>query len=129
MSTVKIEIQLSSEVLLQAVQQLNQLDLEQFISQVMILHTQRKSASLLKEEVELFLTINDDISSETHDYYHKLITTVEEERLTNEEYKELLYLSEQIDKLQAHRLEYLADLARLHGISLTELVQNLGFQT
>ncbi|MGM3304458.1 STAS/SEC14 domain-containing protein [Anabaena sp. WFMT] len=129
MSTVKIEIQLSSEVLLQAVQQLNQPELDQFVSQVMILHTQRKSASLLKEEVELFLKINNDLSCDNHNYHNKLITKTEEERLTNEEYGELLYLSEQIDKLQAHRLEYLAELARLHGISLTELMRNLGFQT
>ncbi|MEO3706635.1 hypothetical protein [Trichormus azollae] len=36
---------------------------------------------------------------------------------------------QQIDQLQADYLEYLADLANLHGVSLMALMQNLGFQT
>lgn len=129
MSTVKLEVQLGSEELLKAVEQLHQQDLEKFVSQVIILHTQRKSAKLLKYESELFLKINQDISCDLNSYHNALGSRTDEENLTNEEYRELLFLSEQIDKLQAHRLEYLADLAHLHGISLTELMKNLGFQT
>lgn len=50
------------------------------------------------------------------------------EILTPEEHSELLHLTEQIEKLQAQRMEYLAELARLRGTSLTALMKNLGIQ-
>ncbi|MBD2294850.1 STAS/SEC14 domain-containing protein [Anabaena sphaerica FACHB-251] len=128
MSTVKLELQLSSEELLKAVEQLNQPDLEKFVSQVIILHTQRKSAKLLKDEAESLLKNNQDVSCDAHSYYNQLLAKADEENLTYQEYRELLRLSEQIDKLQAHRFEYLADLANLHGVSLMELMKSLGFQ-
>ncbi|WP_177176239.1 STAS/SEC14 domain-containing protein [Trichormus sp. NMC-1] len=129
MSTVKLEVQLSSQQLLKAVEQLKQPDLEKFVSQIIILQAHRKADNLLKNEGELFIKTNQDLPSTFLNYHNKLIATREEEKLTDEEYRELLSLSEQIDKLQAYRLEYLANLALLHGITLTELMQNLGFQT
>ncbi|WP_236556935.1 hypothetical protein [Calothrix sp. PCC 7507] len=53
----------------------------------------------------------------------------EAETLTNEEHQELLHLNEQIEQLQAQRIEYLAELARMRRISLTALMENLGIQT
>jgi hypothetical protein len=37
-----------------------------------------------------------------------------------------LQLTEKIETIQAQRIENLADLARLRGISLTALMENLG---
>ncbi|MEA5577609.1 STAS/SEC14 domain-containing protein [Anabaena sp. UHCC 0451] len=129
MSTVKLEVQLSSEELLKIVEQLHEPEFDTFVSQVIILHTQRKAAKLIKEEAELFLKNNPDIAYDAQIYYNKLRAKADEENLTDEEYRELLRLSEQIDQLQAHRFEYLADLAHLHGVSLIELMTTLGFQT
>jgi hypothetical protein len=128
MSTVKLEIQLSLQELLKAVEQLIEPELEDFISQVIILHTQRKSAKLVEKEVQLFLKNNHDHGFESHSYYNQFIAKTET-NMTDEEYRELLRLSEQIDKLQAHRFEYLADLANLHGVSLIDLMRSIGFQT
>ncbi len=89
--------------MLKAVEQLNQSDLEKFVSQVIILHTQRKSDQLLKAKTELFPENHHYIFSDNHIYYNQL-RAIAEENLTNEEYRELLRLSEQIDQLQAHRL-------------------------
>ncbi|TAF02555.1 MAG: STAS/SEC14 domain-containing protein [Nostocales cyanobacterium] len=126
---MKLELQLSSEELLKAVEQLHEPEFDKFVSQVIILNTQRKAAKLIKQEAELFLKNNQDISYDAQIYYHQLRAKADEENLTNEEYRELLRLSEQIDQLQAHRFEYLADLAHLHGVSLVELMKSLGFQT
>ncbi|MEH2191805.1 MAG: hypothetical protein V7K98_03945 [Nostoc sp.] len=57
--------------------------------------------------------------------YNELIAKREPENLTNNEHKELLYLTEQIEQLQTQRIEYLADLARLRGISLTALMKTI----
>ncbi|MEH2191804.1 MAG: hypothetical protein V7K98_03940 [Nostoc sp.] len=64
MSIVKLEVQLSSEELIKAVQQLNQVDLERFVYQVINLQAQRKASSLPQTEAELLLKINQGIPSD-----------------------------------------------------------------
>jgi len=128
MSTVKVEIQLLSSELLKAVEQLNQSDLEQFVSQVIALQAQRKAASLPQAEAELLVKINQAIPLDIQQHYNELIAKREAETLTSDEHENLLRLTEQIEKLQAQRIEYLADLARIRGISLTALMENLGIK-
>jgi hypothetical protein len=127
MPSINVEVQLSSEQLLQAVEQLTQPNLEQFLSQLVILHTHKKAASLLKNEAKLFLTPHEDIIIDNNNY-EKLIDNREVATLRKEEYQALLYLGEQIDKLQAQRIEYMAELAKIHGISLTKLMEKLGLE-
>ena len=129
MSTVKLEVHLSSEELLKAVEQLSLQDLERFVSQVIVLQAQRKASSLPQPEAELLLKINQGIPSDTQKHYEELIAKRESETLTTVEHTELLHLTDHIEKLQAQRIEYLAELARLRGIALTALMANLGIQT
>jgi len=124
MPSINVEVQLSSEQLLKAVEQLTQPNLEQFVCQLVVLRTHKKAACLLKNEAQLFLQTQQDI---TDDNNEKSIDKREVEILTKEEYQALLYLGEQIDRLQAQRIEYMAELAKIHGISLTKLMENLGF--
>lgn len=128
MSTVQVEIQLSSEELLKAVNQLSLPDLEQFVSQVLVLQAQRRANNLPQSEAELLLKINQGISLDTQKYYDELMAKLEAETLTPDEHSQLLGLTEQIEKLQAQRIEYLAELARLRKTSLTALMENLGIQ-
>ncbi|MBS3029833.1 MAG: STAS/SEC14 domain-containing protein [Dolichospermum sp. DET50] len=127
MPSINVEVQLSLEQLFQAVEQLTQPNLEQFLSQLVILHTHKKAASLLKNEAKLFLTPHEDIIIDNNNY-EKLIDNREVATLRKEEYQALLYLGEQIDKLQAQRIEYMAELAKIHGISLTKLMEKLGLE-
>ena len=129
MTTMKVELQLSSDDLLKAVEQLSQADLKQFISQVIALQAQRTAPSLMQQESELLLKINQVISVEIQNYYNDLIAKRDTETLTDEEHRELLNLTEQIEKQQAQRIEYLVELANLRGISLNALMESLGIQT
>jgi hypothetical protein len=128
MSTVKVEVQLQSGDLLKAVEQLSKDDLEQFVSQVIALQAQRQANSLPQAEAELLIKINQGIPSETQNLYNELIVKREAETLTVDEHQNLLRLTEQIEKLQAQRLEYLVELARVRGISLTACMENLGIK-
>ncbi|MEA5610386.1 STAS/SEC14 domain-containing protein [Nodularia spumigena UHCC 0040] len=125
---MKVELQLSSDDLLKAVEQLSQADLKQFISQVIALQAQRTAPSLMQQESELLLKINQVISVEIQNYYNDLIAKRDTETLTDEEHRELLNLTEQIEKQQAQRIEYLVELANLRGISLNALMESLGIQ-
>ena len=60
--------------------------------------------------------------------YQLLINKRNEENLTEQEYQELLELSDQIEIHQTQRLEYLAQLARLRQISLTDLMTQLSIK-
>lgn len=128
MPTIKIEAQLSKEDLLQAVQQLSLSELEGFVQDIIALKAQQKAPSLSTDETELFLKINQGLSSDIQTRYQLLIQKRNDEILTEPEYQELLQLTEQVEIHQTRRLEYLAQLARLRQISLTDLMTQLGIQ-
>lgn len=128
MSTVQVEIQLSSEELLKAVSQLSLSDLERFISQVLVLQAQRRANNLPQSEAELLLKINQGICLDIQKYYDELMAKLQAGTLTPDEHSQLLDLTQEIEKLQAQRIEYLAELARLRKTSLTALMENLGIQ-
>ncbi len=125
---VKVEVQLSSEELLKAVEQLNLSELEQFVSQVIVLQAQRKVTGLPQTEAELLLKINQGIPGNIQRDYKELIAKRDDEILTEDEHQHLLQLTEGIEKIQAQRIENLAELSRLRGISLTALMENLGIR-
>jgi hypothetical protein len=129
MLKMQVELQLSSEDLLKVVEQLNQANLKVFIAQVIALQAQRNAPSLQQQESELLLKINQSIPLDIQKYYNDLIDKRDAETLTDDEYRELLHLTEMIEKQQAQRIEYLIELAKLRGISLNTLMGNLGIQT
>ena len=57
--------------------------------------------------------------------FDELVAKRQEETLTTDEHQELLKLTDQIEKSDAKRVKYMAELARLRGTSLTTLMQEL----
>lgn len=128
MTTVKLEVQLNTETLLKAVEQLPSPELEQFVSQVVFLAAKRRSHSLPQVEAELLQNINQGITLSIQNRYNELIAKRQTETLTDEEYQELLALTETVEQRESQRLESLVKLAELKGLSLTELMKNLKIQ-
>ena len=128
MPVVQVEAQVLTDELLKAVGRLSQPDLEQFVFQVIALRAQRQAPGLPRVESELLLKINEGIPSDVQKRYNELIAKRQAEVLTPDEYEELLQMVQQVEKLEARRVEYLAELARLRGIALTALMENLGIR-
>jgi DNA repair photolyase len=128
MPTVKIEAQMSALDLLQAVQQLSQPELEQFIEQIIQVKAQRIAPSLSTKESELLIKINQNLPQELRYVYQNLIEKRNQEILTKSEYQQLLELTEQVEKYQAQRLEYLTQLAQMRQLSLTNLITQMGLK-
>lgn len=128
MPTIKIQAQLSKEDLLEAVEQLSLSELEGFFQDIIALTAKHHAPSLSKDETELLLKINQGLSQDNQGRYQLLINKRNEENLTEQEYQELLELSDQIEIHQTQRLEYLAQLARLRQISLTDLMTQLSIK-
>ena len=129
MPTVQVEAQLTTEELLQAVQQLDKNELEQFVFQVVSFRAKQQAPSMPKAEAELLQKINRGLPKELVDRYSKLIAKRQAEDLTPDEHKELLSLTDQVEKLEARRVEHLAQLAHLRQTSMTDLMDSLGIQS
>lgn len=128
MPTVKIEAQISALDLLQAVQQLSQSELEQFLQQVLQFHAQKIAPSLSTKESELLIKINQDLPKELRALYQILLEKRDRETLTESEYQQLLESTEKVEKYQAQRLEHLTKLAQMRQISLTNLIAQMGIK-
>ncbi|MBC1194913.1 MAG: STAS/SEC14 domain-containing protein [Microcystis aeruginosa PMC 728.11] len=128
MPTIKIQAQLSKEDLLEAVEQLSLSELEGFFQDIIALKAKHHAPSLSKDETELLLKINQGLSQDNQGRYQLLINKRNEENLTEQEYQELLELSDQMEIHQTQCLEYLAQLAQLRQISLTDLMTQLSIK-
>lgn len=123
-----MEAQMPADELLEVVGRLSQPELEQFVFQVIALRAKRHAPSLPRVEADLLLKINEGLPSDIQQRYADLMAKRQAETLTPDEYAELLTLTQQAEQLQVRRVEYLAELARGRGISLTALMENLGIR-
>lgn len=128
MPTVKIEAQISALDLLQAVQQLSPPELEYFIEEIVQFKAQKKAPNLSKQESELLLKINQNLPRELEQEYQILIEKRHQETLTESEYEQILELTDQVEKYQAQRLEYLTQLAQIRQVSLSYLMIEMGIK-
>jgi len=125
MPIVHVEAHLSLDELLRAAGQLSQEELELFAHRVIALEARRRAPSLPQVEADLLLKINQGVPPEVRDRYDELMDKRRAESLASDEYKELLHLTDEIENLEAGRLENLAELACLRQISLTRLMEEL----
>jgi hypothetical protein len=79
-------------------------------------------------ESELLLKINQGIPPDLQRRYHELIARRRVESLSEDEYGELLRLTDQVEAIEVQRMEYLAELARLRKKSLTDVMKDLGIR-
>lgn len=125
MSVVEVQAQLPTDELLRAVDQLSQPELERFVDQILALRAHRRAPTVSPREAELLQMINQGVSIEIQERYDELIGKRKNETLTSEEHKELLQLTGEIERQDAKRVEYLAELARIRKTSLRDLMAQL----
>ncbi|CAN1213524.1 STAS/SEC14 domain-containing protein [Tumidithrix helvetica PCC 7403] len=128
MTQIKIEAQLPFEQLIQTVEQLNSTELEQLLAQIIRVKSQRKAPNLPKEQSLLLQQINQSIPLQLQERYHTLISKRRAEIITDEEYQELLDLSDRVEALEVKRLERISELAKLRQTSLTAVIQEFQLQ-
>jgi hypothetical protein len=125
--TVDIGAELESRLRHEAAMQ--GLDPGQFIVNVVRarLESQNTSAPHLDaEQSRLLEEINQGLSRTDWSRYYELVSQRQAGTLADDEYAELTALSNRIEELNSHRMERLAELARLRGTSLPELLDQLG---
>jgi hypothetical protein len=85
-------------------------------------------ARLNPEETNLMQTITEGLPEDFWTRYRHLIKLREQESLTDLEHAELIACSDQVEHLTASRTGALVELARLRGLSVQTLRDQLGLQ-
>ncbi len=79
-------------------------------------------------EFDLLKKINTGITEAEWAIYKKLNTLRREERLTEQEHQTLIALGDKIEHANVERVKYLIALAQLRGITLQNLMLDLGIK-
>ena len=125
----KIQMQLDSTIpsLLGGFSEMPLKDLESFIRELNALANRKRLLDKGKQDKILLRKINETILSEPlSERYIGLQEKMELDNLSDTEYQELLNLVDKEEKIRNKRFQYLLELSQLRGISLTELMNNLG---
>ena len=128
MVTIAVRAQLTSEDLLQAVEQLDTPELEEFTQHVLLLQAQRHTSLSGTTEEELLERINKKVDESFQKRYKKLIAKRQAEILTQQELSELLSMTDQMEAHNVMRLEALIQLAAIRGTSLDLIMKALNIQ-
>jgi hypothetical protein len=126
MTTLEVRSHLSFETLLNSLPQLSSEELAQLTEQAAMLEAQRRVGSLPEPEANLLLKINQEVvPSATRQRCTELTSKARAGMINDEEHAELMDLIDKIEKLNAQRLKYLVNLARLRGVTLDALMNSL----
>jgi hypothetical protein len=121
-------IQIETEQLLNAALQLPREELERFIARLNSLRVQVSAPVLSEKETELFRKINCGLPPADAARMKALIAKRQDETITDEELQELIGLTDESERLNVERMQALAELAQLRGVSLTEIMTQLGIK-
>lgn len=128
MPTIQVQAQVSRDELFRAAGELNAVELERFVHDLLTLRARRKGTALSREETDLLSVINRGLPTELHGRQKALSKRRRAETLTAAEHEELIELTEKLEAVEAERVEALAELARLRGLTMDELMEQLGIR-
>lgn len=120
--------QIEKEKLLDAMLQMPQRELEQFVAKAFSLKARERTSALSEREAELLFKINKGLPPATQRRLNELIDKRRSETISTKELRELKKLTDQIEKSDAKRLELLTELAHLRNIPLRKLIKQLGLK-
>lgn len=125
-----VHLEITTENLLNAVAQMPDSEFDRFVEKAKKLR--RKSQfghSAVLAEADLIHKINTLFSAEKRQRYNELYERFRQEKITPKENKELLKLSDEFETLNAKRLKYLGELARMRGQPLKDVIKDLGIKS
>jgi DNA gyrase/topoisomerase IV subunit A len=108
------------------VERLDNRSLDTFISNIVSLRARRSASDKQKREAYLLEKINKSLSIQETLLLQQLHQKHLEENITEQEYAKLSVLIEKMEKLNVSRLKYMTQLAQFRGVSVRELMAQLG---
>ena len=118
----------NTEGLLESVRNLPNDQLQEFAEQVLRLSASRRSPSLSTAETEALKEIHRPLPAHIVARYRELVGKRDAGTLVADEHRELCSLSDWLEQRNAERVGHVADLARLRGVMLSEMMDQLGLK-
>jgi len=109
-------------------EQLSSAELDRLAQELATLRARRNAPLLSEDESALFATINQRLSEADRQRLAHLSERRHREELTSTEHCELLELQQRLEELHTSRMKALAQLAQLRGVTLANLMIQLGIQ-
>ncbi len=119
---------MNTEGLLESVRGLPNDQLQEFATQVLRLNASRRSPSLSTSETEALKEIHRPLPAHSVARYRELVGKRDAGTLAADEHRELCALSDGLEQRYAERLGHVADLARSRGVTLSEMMDQLGLK-
>jgi hypothetical protein len=120
--------QMTAEQIKAAVDNLSLGELEEVFDHVLAVQAERKAPHLASEESALLVRINQGFPEELRGRLSVLRRKRENRAISDAEYDELTKLTERAEEFHAECVGALVDLAKLRGISLPALMDQLGIR-
>ena len=127
MSVHRVEI--TTENLLNAVAQMPEREYEKFIQKANKLRKKNLTDKKSRKESDLILKINTIFPTDKRERYNELYARFRENSLNETEHQELLQLNEEFEILNAKRIKYVGELAKLRHQTLEEVIADLQIKT
>jgi hypothetical protein len=118
----------SANAILTAVKQMPLAEMEQLVDQVIAIRAERVAPHLTADESALLARINQGLPADERARLRALVEKRDDETITEAEWQELAALTDRLELLHADRLAALVELAKLRGITLDEVMSQLGIQ-
>jgi hypothetical protein len=117
---------LSTDEIISAVAQLSLPEIEEVFDHVLALQAERKAGHLSPAQSALLIRISEGLPAELAERLAALKAKRDDDTITDDEYEELTRLGDQAEELHADRLAALVELAKLRGVGLPVLLDQLG---
>lgn len=119
---------LSADQIISAVSEASLPELERIFDRVLAAQAARRAPHLSGAETSLLARINQGLPSNLQERIATLRTKREDGSISDSEYEELTHLTDQSEELHAERMAALVELAKLRGITLPALMDQLGIK-
>lgn len=126
MSVIQLNVKLTPQALRQALAQLDTPELDDLVSDLLLLKAQRHTPLLPTEQATLLQKINQGLTPNLQERFVHLTEKRQTGSLTTNELAELIHLNQKLEGKTVERLKYLVELAELRQIPLPQLMQELG---
>ena len=103
-------------------------ELERLVNQLIAIRTERVAPHLTAEEGGLLTCINQGLPTTDRYRLRELLGRKDDGSITDIEWQELTALTDRLDLIQADQLTALTELGQLRGITLDEVMTQLGIQ-
>lgn len=120
--------EMTSKQILNAVKRLPPRELEDFVNRVLVVQAKRRAKSLPDAEIRLLKKIYRKFSPKNSARLRELREKREAQELTPDEFEELALLTDSLEEFHARRMKNLVKLAQIRGLSLEEMLAQLGIR-